>query len=89
MFHRRTNASKVALACALHSLFDAGVTVFDVQFKTDHLESLGAFEVARSEYLDRIAHATSQQVSLAELVGVDLLPRVVRPGSRANTAPAP
>jgi leucyl/phenylalanyl-tRNA--protein transferase len=84
MFHRRTNASKVALACALRSLFDAGVTVFDVQFKTDHLESLGAFEVTRSEYLERIARATAEQVSLAHLVGTDLLPRVARPATAAS-----
>ncbi len=81
MFHRRTNASKVALGCALSSLFDAGVTAFDVQFKTSHLESLGAFEVPRTEYLERIAHATAVQISLAHLVGVDLLPRFARPAA--------
>ncbi len=84
MFHRRTNASKVALACALHSLFEAGVTVFDVQFKTEHLESLGAFEVSRAEYLEHVAGAAATRVSLAHLVGVDLLPRISVPA-----APAP
>ena len=42
MFHVFSNASKVALAVAIDTLFQAGIQVFDVQFVTEHLASLGA-----------------------------------------------
>jgi leucyl/phenylalanyl-tRNA---protein transferase len=58
MFHTVTDASKVALAVALDTLFRAGMRVFDVQFVTEHLASLGAYEVSRGEYLEQVAEAT-------------------------------
>lgn len=57
MFHRATNASKVALVRAIQDLWAAGVRLFDVQFLTPHLKSMGAYEISRSEYLDRLAEA--------------------------------
>jgi Leu/Phe-tRNA-protein transferase len=36
--------------------------VFDVQFVTDHLASLGAYEVSRSDYLAQVADATRATV---------------------------
>jgi len=62
MFHVVSNASKVALAVSIDTLFRAGIRVFDVQFVTEHLASLGAYEVARGEYLSRVARVTKQQV---------------------------
>jgi len=62
MFHRETSASKVALVTAVRRLFAAGVTLFDVQFVTPHLESLGAYTVPRTEYLRRVAIARNIQV---------------------------
>lgn len=58
MFHRRTDASKVALA-ALVGLLRDGVPgrLLDVQWTTDHLASLGAVDVARSQYLELLAAA--------------------------------
>ncbi len=73
MFHRRTNASKVALATTLLVLFDAGVRVFDVQFVTPHLASLGAFEVSRRQYLTLASQAAETELSLSRLRGRDLL----------------
>lgn len=67
MFHRATNASKVAVIAAVRSLFAAGVELFDVQFLTPHLESLGAFEVSRSEYLRRLQCVRDKSVTLAGL----------------------
>jgi leucyl/phenylalanyl-tRNA---protein transferase len=62
MFHRRTDASKVALA-GLVDLLAAGVEpdrrVLDVQWMTDHLASLGAVEVPRHRYLRLVADATT------------------------------
>lgn len=59
MFHRATNASKVALIASAEWLFDAGITLYDVQFVTPHLASLGARSIPRSEYLDRAARAAT------------------------------
>ncbi|TCS67226.1 leucyl/phenylalanyl-tRNA--protein transferase [Primorskyibacter sedentarius] len=50
MFSRRTDASKVALAWLVDRLNLAGFTLFDVQFVTTHLESLGAVEIDRRKY---------------------------------------
>ncbi|HUQ00723.1 MAG TPA: leucyl/phenylalanyl-tRNA--protein transferase [Aeromicrobium sp.] len=52
MFHRATDASKVALG-ALAALQPDGL--IDVQWNTRHLASLGVTEVDRQEYLRRIA----------------------------------
>lgn len=58
MFHAVTNASKVALAVAIDTLFRAGTRLFDVQFVTEHLLSLGAYEVQRPDYLEQVRLAT-------------------------------
>jgi leucyl/phenylalanyl-tRNA--protein transferase len=57
-FHRRTDASKIALVCAVTDLFTRGVEVFDVQFVTEHLRTLGVHEVPREEYLQAVKRAT-------------------------------
>lgn len=50
MFSRRTDASKAALAWLVDRLRRAGFTLFDTQFLTPHLASLGAVEIPRAEY---------------------------------------
>lgn len=57
MFSRRTDASKIALAYLVDRLREAGFVLFDTQFITPHLASLGAVEVPRSEYRRRLARA--------------------------------
>jgi len=57
MFHRRTDASKVALVGLVERLRGGGASVLDVQWVTPHLASLGAVEVPRAEYLRRVAEA--------------------------------
>lgn len=58
MFHRRRDASKVAL-CGLVDLVEDGVAgrVIDCQWQTPHLASLGCVEVERHEYLGILAAA--------------------------------
>jgi leucyl/phenylalanyl-tRNA---protein transferase len=55
MFHRPADASKVALVGLVERLRDDGVDgagrVLDVQWLTPHLESLGAVEMSRHDYL--------------------------------------
>lgn len=67
MFHHRTDMSKVALAAAVHSLFAAGIELFDVQFVTTHLATMGAHAVPRQEYLRRLAVARDRVVDLRAL----------------------
>jgi leucyl/phenylalanyl-tRNA--protein transferase len=57
MFHHATDASKVALARLVEHLRDDGVTLFDVQWTTPHLVSLGAIDIPRDEYLTRLRRA--------------------------------
>ena len=52
MFHRRTDASKVALAALADLYNDREDRLIDVQWCTEHLASLGATEVSRHHYLD-------------------------------------
>jgi len=57
MFSRRTDASKVALAYLVSRLRAGGFVLFDTQFLTAHLASLGAVEISRAEYRTRLAEA--------------------------------
>ena len=61
MFSRRDNGSKVALAWLMALLERAGCMLFDCQFMTGHLASLGATPIPQSDYLERLAQARGQQ----------------------------
>lgn len=61
MFHRATDASKVALAALVERLRARGFRLLDVQWVTPHLEQFGATEIRRSEYLKRLAEALAVQ----------------------------
>lgn len=50
MFSHRRDASKLALAYAIHRLRSGGFTLFDTQFLTPHLASLGGIEISRTSY---------------------------------------
>ncbi len=66
MFSRRTNASKIALACLVDRLRHGGFLLFDTQFITDHLASLGAVEISRAQYHTQLAHAKERSASFTE-----------------------
>jgi leucyl/phenylalanyl-tRNA--protein transferase len=57
MFHRETDASKVALAHLIARLRHGGFELLDTQFMTSHLASLGAIEITRDDYHGRLAQA--------------------------------
>jgi len=65
MFHRATDASKVALVGLVDALSDGRDRLLDVQWLTPHLASLGAIEVPRREYLRRLASALSTPLPAA------------------------
>jgi leucyl/phenylalanyl-tRNA--protein transferase len=66
MFHRESDASKVALVDLARRLTDAGGVLIDVQLVTPHLESLGAVEIPRDDFLARLARHRDDDVVLDE-----------------------
>lgn len=59
MFHRRTDASKVALAALVERLRARGFVLFDVQMTTEHTERMGAVTIPRADYLRRLRAAVA------------------------------
>jgi leucyl/phenylalanyl-tRNA--protein transferase len=57
MFHLARDASKVALMALVDLMRESGMTLLDVQWCTPHLASLGAIEISREEYSERLAAA--------------------------------
>jgi leucyl/phenylalanyl-tRNA--protein transferase len=72
MFHLATDASKVALVDLTARLAEAGGCLIDVQVVTPHLASLGARDLPRAEFLERLAQVRDNPVRLA----TDRLPTV-------------
>ena len=54
MFHRETDASKVALVTLVERLRARGYVLLDTQWVTPHLEQFGAVEIPRDDYLQRL-----------------------------------
>lgn len=55
MFHRRTDASKVAFAALVRRLHESGFEMIDCQMETGHLVSLGAETLPRTAFIERLA----------------------------------
>ena len=62
MFHRATDASKVALVDLVARWKEAGGAFVDVQLPTAHLSSMGAVEVPRAEFLRRLEKVRDRHV---------------------------
>jgi leucyl/phenylalanyl-tRNA---protein transferase len=65
MFHRASDASKVALVHLFARLRTGGFRLLDAQFSTDHLASLGVVEIARETFRLRLAEALDVQADFA------------------------
>lgn len=59
MFHRASNASKVALYHLIQHLRSRGFVLFDIQMLTPITTQLGGVTIRRSEYLKRLAAAVN------------------------------
>ncbi|HCK07715.1 MAG TPA: leucyl/phenylalanyl-tRNA--protein transferase, partial [Rhodobacter sp.] len=57
MFSTRTDMSKIALAHLFARLKVGGFTLFDTQFLTDHLASVGGGEISRAQFQKELADA--------------------------------
>lgn len=64
MFSARTDGSKLALAHLVGHLRRCGFVLFDTQFLTPHLASLGAIEIPRAEYRAQLADALGQNADI-------------------------
>ncbi|HEY5752337.1 MAG TPA: leucyl/phenylalanyl-tRNA--protein transferase [Chthoniobacterales bacterium] len=60
MFHYETDASKVALASLVTRLKARGFTLLDIQWVTPHLQTFGAINISKKEYLRLLRPAVSK-----------------------------
>ncbi len=65
MFHRVTDASKVALVFLMKHLKKRGFTLIDTQWTTPHLARFGAREIPRATYLRQLAEALQVRARFA------------------------
>jgi leucyl/phenylalanyl-tRNA--protein transferase len=66
MFTRITDGSKVALAFTVEHLRQRGFGLFDTQFLTEHTARMGAVEISRQQYLQRLEQALCLHTSFVE-----------------------
>ena len=67
MFHRVSDASKVALTALVERLRARGFALLDVQMLNEHTATLGAVEIPRREYLRRLPNAVQMNVRFGEM----------------------
>jgi leucyl/phenylalanyl-tRNA--protein transferase len=65
MFHRATDASKVALTALVERLRLGGFVLLDTQWVTDHLARFGAIEIPRQRYLALLESAMRVRAQFA------------------------
>jgi leucyl/phenylalanyl-tRNA---protein transferase len=70
MFHRVTDASKIALVALVQQCRTTGIELLDVQMPTAHLASLGAVTIRRAEYLRRLAAVVDRPVNFTAAASV-------------------
>lgn len=64
MFYRKPNASKFALLFLIEHLESRGAAWLDVQVMTPHFEVLGAKEISRARFLDKLAATQEKNLTL-------------------------
>lgn len=64
MFSRRDNASKAALIWMSAHLANCGFVLWDTQYPSPHLASMGGITVSRNEYRRRLASALEHQANI-------------------------
>ena len=80
MFSRKTDASKVALAYLIDLLRRGGFTLFDTQFITPHLSTLGGIEISRDQYRLLLSDAKRREARFVKpaMSPQDLLQRMTQ-----------
>ncbi len=62
MFHRQTDASKVAMVALIQHARRTGIELIDIQVLTDHTARMGGVAIPRAEYLRRLGRALNRTV---------------------------
>lgn len=60
MFHKRTNASKLAFVSLVEHCQSHGIAFIDCQLENPYLSSFGCFEISRTAFMDRLRLAQAQ-----------------------------
>jgi leucyl/phenylalanyl-tRNA--protein transferase len=63
MFHRETDASKVALVHLVRRLRQGGYVLLDTQYSTRHLEQFGVTQIPRKEYERLLEEAVAKEAT--------------------------
>ena len=66
MFHRTSDAGKVALVSLVHHLRDRGYSLLDTQQCSPTVRAMGGYEISASEYLRRLDAALDIQCTFHE-----------------------
>jgi len=66
MFHLERDASKIALARLCLECRKRGIELIDCQMSTPHLKSLGAVEISREDFLERLERLVDEKPSFWE-----------------------
>ncbi len=66
MFSEASNGSKIALAYLHDRLLKTGFLLFDTQFLTEHLASLGAIEITQDEYLTKLEKSLNKNAKFVD-----------------------
>jgi leucyl/phenylalanyl-tRNA--protein transferase len=61
MFYRVSDASKIALVALVEHLGERGFALFDLQILNEHTQKMGAKEIPRQEYLERLKDAIGRE----------------------------
>ena len=67
MFHRKTDAGKVAIYYLVRQLRERGFQLLDVQQWSPHMSKMGVIEIPREQYLAQLRVALRCDVSFGEL----------------------
>jgi leucyl/phenylalanyl-tRNA--protein transferase len=64
MFYKQPNASRLALLFLMDHLREHGATWFDVQVMTPHMKALGAREISRGQFLNKLKDTRARNLVL-------------------------
>ncbi|MFS4438978.1 leucyl/phenylalanyl-tRNA--protein transferase [Paracoccaceae bacterium GXU_MW_L88] len=67
MFSDATNGSKLALVAVMDRLVAGGFMLFDTQFLTDHLASMGGVEIPQPDYMKVLPHGLEKKANFFAL----------------------
>jgi len=84
MFAWRTDASKIALAALCAFVASHGVAMIDCQQETEHLASLGARPIPRTDFLAHVRQATQQPAIAPWQFDKSVLAHWTQPAARTD-----